>query len=104
MKIILCTILILIAANAFADSMCCPDGIVSIGELAVTIIPKCKFPNTVVRGGDTERKGRYTADTNKIMDEWIYDFGPSGFKYKLTIINGVVSSIEILGLKSDKTE
>lgn len=102
MKIILCSILILIASNAFADSMRCPDGTVSTGDLAVTILPKCKFPHTVIKGGDTEHKGRYTADTNKIMDEWIYDFGPSGFMYKVTIINGVVSSIENLGLNTVK--
>jgi len=102
MRVILCSILILIAANAFADSMRCPDGIVSTGDLAVSILPKCKFPNTVIKGGDAEHKGRYTADTNKIMDEWIYDFGPSGFMYKVTVINGVVSSIENLGLSSDK--
>lgn len=84
--------------------MRCPDGIVSIGELAVSVIPKCKFPNTVIRGGDTERKGRYTADTNKIMDEWIYDFGPSGFMYKVTIVNGVVANIENIGPNSVKKE
>lgn len=104
MKIILCSILLLIATNAFADKMRCEDEIVSPGDLAVSVIPKCKFPNTVIRGGDTEHKGRYTADTNKIRDEWIYNFGPSGFIYKLTIINGVVSSIEDLGLDSDKKE
>jgi len=104
MKIFLCSILILIAVNAFADSMRCPDGIVLTGDLAVKILPKCRFPNTVIRGGDTEHIGRYTADTNKIVDEWIYDFGPSGFKYKVTIINGVVSSIENLSQNSSKKD
>jgi hypothetical protein len=38
------------------------------------------------------------------MDEWIYDFRPSGSMYKLTMINGVVSDIENLGLNSGKRE
>jgi len=104
MKLILCSILILIATNAFANSMRCPDGTVSTGDLAVSVITKCKFPHTVIRGGGTERIGRYTADTNKIMDEWIYDFSPSGFMYKVTIINGVVSNIDYLGQNSNKKE
>lgn len=104
MKTILCSILILIAANAFADSMRCPEGTVSTGDLAVSVLPKCRFPTTVLRGGDAEHKGRYTADTNRITDEWIYDFGPSGFMYKLRIVNGVVDEIENLGLNSKKRE
>jgi len=104
MKIILCSILMLITADAFADSMRCADEIVSAGDLAVSVIPKCKFPNSVIRGGDTEGKGRYTADSNKIMDEWIYESGSSGIRYKLTIINGVVSKIESLGVHADKKE
>lgn len=80
--------------------MRCQKGTVSTGDLAVSVIPKCKVPNTVIRGGDIDRKGRYTADTNEIIDEWIYS--QSGSMYKLTIINGVVSSIENLGLNADK--
>jgi len=104
MKAIFCSILILIAANAFADSMPCRKGTVSTGDLAVDILPKCGFPTTVIKGGDIEHKGQYTADTNKLMDEWVYDFGPSEFKYKLFIINGVVSSIENLGENSKMKE
>lgn len=102
MKTILCSILILIAAEAFADSMRCPDGTVATGDLAVSILPKCSFPTTVIRGGDIEHKGRYTADTNRIIDEWIYDFGPSEFMYKVVIVNGVVSNIENLGKNSKR--
>lgn len=104
LKTILCSILILLTVSACAGPMRCPGGTVSTGDLAVSVVPKCKSPNTVIKGGDTERKGRYTADTNKIMDEWIYDFRPSGSMYKLTMINGVVSDIENLGLNSGKRE
>jgi len=39
-----------------------------------------------------------------LLAEWVYDFGPSEFRYKLIIVTGVVSSIENLGDTSKKKE
>jgi len=96
MKTILCCILLLTTANAFADTIRCKGGIVSTGDTEVALIAKCGSPTTVNEYGNVERKGHGSADFNK-KEAWVYNFGPYEFMYRIILKNGVVTSIENLG-------
>ena len=96
MKTILCCILLLTAATAFADTMRCKGGIVSTGDAEVVVLAKCGSPTTVNEYGNVDRKGHHSADINK-MEAWVYNPGPYEFMYRLILKNGVVTSIENLG-------
>lgn len=83
-------------------TMICKGGIVSIGDSAGEVLAKCGQPATtsqhvkkVVEDGQ-KTSGAKTV-TSIIVDDWIFNFGPSQFQYQLALEKGRVASIESLG-------
>lgn len=76
-----------------AGSMRCRNGIVSIDDTIPEVIKKCGLPAYQDRREES-RHGR----THEFMtvDEWVYNFGPQEFMYRVTFQNGRVAKIESL--------
>jgi hypothetical protein len=108
MKLIFCIILftsfvIAEQTSAFAqsDSFMCSGGIVSQRDIASDVVRKCGQPayttqreQAVVEEGDSPSQ---RIVRTIIIDDWIFNFGPNRFQYRVILKNGMVWSVESLG-------
>jgi hypothetical protein len=82
-------------------TMSCNGGIVSIGDTAGEVVNKCGKPATTSQRErkdveeDANDSGRKIV-TTVTVDDWIFNFGPNQFQYRLTLENGRVASIDSL--------
>ena len=89
---------------AFASapgSMFCDGGLISTGDTAGEVIAKCGQPAYTTqreekRVTDVGRQGGDTIVTIVVIDDWMYNFGPNRFQYRLILENGIVRRIESL--------
>lgn len=93
---IISCILVLAATTAFANSMRCNKGIVSVGDSQAAVMGKCGSPAAVNQHANIERETRRTTAINN-LETWTYNFGPNAFMYQLNMKNGIVESIQSLG-------
>ncbi len=89
------------ASAADSGSMRCKGGIVSIGNSAGEVTAKCGAPATATQSSrKLVEKGPYGIKsaivTTVVVDNWIFNFGPSEFQYQLELQDGRVSRIESL--------
>lgn len=99
----LCVTLAAAASASAADSetMRCKGGIVSIGDSAGEVVSKCGTPATATQGSKKlVEKGLYGTKTatvtTVVVDNWIFNFGPSEFQYQLELQDGRVCRIQSL--------
>ena len=102
--ILLFTSLVIAAqTSAFAlssDSLICKDGIISVGNIASDLVRKCGQPSytsqheekIVEEGGFPGERLIFTI----VIDDWIFNFGPDRFQYRILLKNGRVWKIESL--------
>ncbi|MBJ6801375.1 DUF2845 domain-containing protein [Geomonas propionica] len=94
---------VMLSAPAYADSdtMRCKGGIVSVGDSAGEVLAKCGQPATTSQSSKKvvqkdQPYGATRSITNIIVDNWIFNFGPSEFQYQLELQDGRVSRIQSL--------
>lgn len=79
----------------------CKGGIVSTGDSAGEVVAKCGEPATATTRQDKVlekgSKGANKKVTTISIDDWIFNFGPNQFQYRLVLENGRVARIESLG-------
>ncbi len=95
--------LLLTAQTAFpltSDSVRCDGGLVCVGDVATDVLKKCGDPSyttqrqkTIVEYGTVP--GEYVT-TTIMVDDWLFNFGPDRFQYRLLLRNGKVLTIESL--------
>ncbi|MCK9419796.1 MAG: DUF2845 domain-containing protein [Nitrospirae bacterium] len=92
--------------NAYADSLDCKGGIVSVGDSRVDLMTKCGEPDWKDSHNE-EISERLDKDTrNKLIvtvDEWTYNFGPSQFIRIVTMRNGRIADIRTGGYGYNKS-
>lgn len=84
-----------------SGSMRCKGGIVSVDASAGEVLAKCGQPATTTQSAKkVVEKGQYANQTRTIttvvVDNWIFNFGPDQFQYRLELQDGRVSRIESL--------
>ncbi|WP_136526737.1 DUF2845 domain-containing protein [Geomonas ferrireducens] len=89
------------ASAADSESMRCKGGIVSIGNSAGEVVAKCGEPATATQSSrKLVEKGTYGTKTATVttivVDNWIFNFGPSEFQYQLELQDGRVCRIQSL--------
>lgn len=82
-------------------TMMCQGAIVSIGDTAGEVISKCGQPATSSKREEKRvvedaRRGRVREIKTVSIDDWIFNFGPNQFQYRLLLENGTVARIESL--------
>lgn len=100
---LLCAVLLFLQLPLFAEAqqtgtMRCRNGIVSINDTIPDVVKKCGSPSFQDRREETHSYGQphnRSYETNTI-DDWIYNFGPQEFMYKVIFRNGRVARIESL--------
>ncbi len=82
-------------------SMFCKGGIISTGGTASELLAKCGQPaystqreEKRVTDGDT--KGTDKTIVTVAVDDWLYNFGPNQFQYRVILENGIVVRLESL--------
>ncbi len=88
------------AAPARADSSIrCKSGLVSAGDARVDLLGKCGLPDLEERRLSSRSVETATSlrSVEVVIDEWLYDFGPSSFVQVVTLENGRVRKVEQLG-------
>ncbi len=100
---LLCVVLLSLHLPLFADAlqtgtMRCRSGIVSINDTIPDVLSKCGPPSFQDRRDESHAYGpRYSRSYETItIDDWIYNFGPQEFMYKVIFQNGRVARIESL--------
>lgn len=83
-----CIVFFLIALTlpyvpAYADTVNCNGGIISIGDRDIDVMSKCGSPDL-----NTRRKA------SRYVEEWTYNFGPQELMRIIVIRNGVVAEIK----------
>jgi len=83
------------------DSMFCNGGLISTGDTAGEVIAKCGQPayatqRDAKRVTDIDRRGHDKIVTTVAIDDWLYNFGPNRFQYRVILENGFVVRIESL--------
>jgi hypothetical protein len=83
-------------------SLSCRGGIVSIGDTAGEVLSKCGQPAYTTQREEKRVEGgpkssRDLTITTTTVDDWIFNFGPNEFQYRLLLENGRVARIESLG-------
>ena len=86
---------------AETGSLSCSGGIVSLGATTGEVVNKCGQPTSSTQREDKRVEGgpRTSRDrtiTAVTVDDWIYNFGPNQFQYRLLFENGRVARIESL--------
>ncbi len=82
-------------------SLSCGNGIVSIGDTAVEVLGKCGQPAYKTQREDKIVEEAKDGSRNKkiisaSIDDWLFNFGPNQFQYRVLLENGRVSRIESL--------
>ena len=102
--LILC-ILLCIGGVSEASPFRCGNKLVHVGDHKLEVLQKCGEPEYAdQRSGLVGSRFRYPRGTlnidqyeQVIIDEWIYNFGPSQFKQFLLFENGILKEIQDLG-------
>jgi len=82
-----------------SDSLLCDGRIVSVGNIAGDVIRKCGQPTYASQREDKIVEHDYWGDSvviTVLIDDWIFNFGPDRFQYRLLLVNGRVVKIESL--------
>jgi hypothetical protein len=83
------------------DSMRCGNDLVSIGSSGGEVAKKCGEPAQASRREDSrviiDPFTGAKAYQSVTVDDWMYNFGPDRFQYRIVMENGVVARIESLG-------
>lgn len=89
-------LLLLATPSASADSLECPGGIVSVGDLKVELLAKCGAPALREERFDTRagELGTTARRVDLVVEQWTYNFGPRRFIQVVTIERGKVVAIE----------
>jgi len=93
------------AGTAEASSFRCGNKLIQTGDHKLDVLQKCGEPEYAdQRLGFRGSRFRYPRGTLEIdqyeqvvIDEWIYNFGPTQFKQYLLFENGILKEIEDLG-------
>jgi hypothetical protein len=91
-------------APAFASepgSMFCHGGIISTGDTVGEVLAKCGQPTYATQREEKRVYGGYWRGAERLIttvaiDDWLYNFGPNRFQYRLVLENGFVRKIESL--------
>jgi len=82
------------------DSLMCSGGNISLRDIASEVVRKCGQPAyTMQREQKIVEEDGYPGDrriTTIIFDDWIFNFGPDRFQYRVLLRNGRVWKIESL--------
>jgi hypothetical protein len=86
---------------ADTGTMMCKGGIVSIGATAGEVTSKCGQPASTTQSEEKRvtndsRSSRDKTITSVSIDDWIFNFGPNQFQYRVIFENGMVARIESL--------
>jgi Protein of unknown function (DUF2845) len=87
---ILATLLLTATAAQAETTMRCDNGILSVGDSKYDALTKCGEP--AMKDSFPQPVG--TGSATVTIDEWMYDFGPTRFVYKVRIEGGKVVRIE----------
>ncbi|MGR9053711.1 MAG: DUF2845 domain-containing protein [Gammaproteobacteria bacterium] len=104
-------LLMLVVSNTAAatattsQSFRCGQRLVEIGDHKTDVLEKCGNPDYKDRrteiDGSRFRYPRGTLEIDKfeevVVDEWLYNFGPTKFKQLLLFENGILKEIRDLG-------
>jgi hypothetical protein len=102
---VMAVILLLFLASAPASaqttgSMRCNGGLVSVGSTAGEVVKKCGEPTySTTRQDSRATRDPYTGTrrySSISVDDWMYNFGPDRFQYRVVMENGIVALIESL--------
>lgn len=82
-------------------TMMCKGGIVSIGATSGEVTSKCGQPASSSqredkRVADDAKKSGNRIITTVSIDDWLYNFGPNQFQYRVLFENGRVARFESL--------
>jgi hypothetical protein len=90
---------IVIATQATAFALDCDGGIVSVGDLVSDVLRKCGQPTSATQREQVivNQIANDHVITPIITDDWIYNFGPARFQYRILLRNDRVLQIESLG-------
>ncbi len=98
--------MIVVAIHAQAQAtetgtMMCKGGIVSIGATAGEVTYKCGQPASATQREEKRVEGNARDHHDRVIsavsvDDWIYNFGPNQFQYRVLFENGRVGRIESL--------
>lgn len=85
-----------------AGSLSCSRGIVSVGDTAGEVLAKCGQPATATQREEKKvtegaKGSRERTVTSISIDDWLFNFGPNQFQYRVLLENGRVARIESLG-------
>ena len=102
--IVVVSVILAMQAPAFAvdsGTMRCKGGIVSVGDSAGEVLARCGQPATTSQSAKkVVEKGQNANQTKTIttiiVDNWIFNFGPNQFQYRLELQDGRVSRMESL--------
>ncbi len=82
--------------NAYAETIDCKGGIISVGDSRVDLVTKCGEPDWK-DSHDEVISERLDSDTKRkvivVVDEWTYNFGTSQLIRIVTMKNGRISDI-----------
>jgi hypothetical protein len=82
--------------KAYAESLDCRGGIISVGDSRIDLITKCGEPDLKDSHTEeiSERLGKDTRTKLIVtVDEWTYNFGPSQLIRIVTMKNGRIADI-----------
>ncbi|MGR9116581.1 MAG: DUF2845 domain-containing protein [Gammaproteobacteria bacterium] len=96
--------LVIISGTADADSLRCGRKLIQTGDHKLDVLKRCGEPEYAdQRLGLSGSRFRYPRGTLEIdqyeqvvIDEWIYNFGPTQFKQFLLFENGILQEIRDL--------
>ena len=98
--------MIVVAIHAPAQAtetgtMMCKGGIVSLGSTPGEVTNKCGQPASATQREEKRAEGIAKDSHDRVIsaisiDDWIYNFGPNQFQYRVLFENGRVGRIESL--------
>lgn len=82
-------------------SMMCEGGIVSVGDTSGELLRKCGQPVSKSQYDQKKITSESSATRDRTVtfttiDDWVFNFGPNQFQYKVLLENGRITKMESL--------